>query len=191
MIEGMKQRLRQRGFTMIELLVAISIIGILISVLVVSFDGARNSSRDKAMQAELKELQLAIELYRAQNGAFPVPETAGTCGDPFSAEPYGTDSTCPIDYIQGLVPEFVPSLPSVADSANSNCEIEYRTAADQSWYKLTAIACIAGDERLTHNSELARCPSTCPINNSGDRCHAPDEVFQTSFAVYSAGGQCE
>ena len=60
-------RLRVRGFTLIELLVVIAIIAILAAVLLSSFDEARKSARDDARKAELKELQLALELYKAQN----------------------------------------------------------------------------------------------------------------------------
>jgi prepilin-type N-terminal cleavage/methylation domain-containing protein len=61
----------RRGFTMIELLVVISIIGLLTTILYANFSQGKMQARDKIRKAELKELQLAIELYKAQKSVYP------------------------------------------------------------------------------------------------------------------------
>ncbi len=48
---------------MIELLVVIAIIGILASVVLASLNNARKKSRDARRVADIKQLQLALELY--------------------------------------------------------------------------------------------------------------------------------
>jgi prepilin-type N-terminal cleavage/methylation domain-containing protein len=185
----MKQSLFARGFTMIEVMVVITIIGILASVLYVNFDDARGSARDKTLMSEVKEVQLALELYRAQNGEYPDVPGCGTGVSPAVANtsPSGCGTN---DYISGLVPNFITELPQVADSSNTNCVIEYRRDVSGTWYKLTAINCL-GNSQIDQNNDLARCPSSCRGTSSGDRCHASDAEFQGSFAVYSAGGSCE
>lgn len=61
----------KRGFTLIELLVVIAIIGILSSVVLASLNSARRKGRDARRVADLKQLQLALELYYDANGSYP------------------------------------------------------------------------------------------------------------------------
>lgn len=60
-----------RGFTLIELLVVIAIIGILSSVVLASLNSARTKSRDARRISDIKQLQLALELYNDSNGNYP------------------------------------------------------------------------------------------------------------------------
>ena len=53
----------KRGFTLIELLVVIAIIGILASVVLASLNSARKKGRDARRVADIKQVQLALELY--------------------------------------------------------------------------------------------------------------------------------
>lgn len=62
----------RRGFTLIELLVVIAIIGILASIVLASLNSARRKSRDARRVADIKQLQLALELYfDANSSAYP------------------------------------------------------------------------------------------------------------------------
>lgn len=61
----------QRGFTLIELLVVIAIIGILSSVVLASLNSARTKGRDGRRVADLKQIQLALELHYDSNGSYP------------------------------------------------------------------------------------------------------------------------
>jgi prepilin-type N-terminal cleavage/methylation domain-containing protein len=60
-----------RGFTLIELLVVIAIIGILSSIVLASLNTARLKSRDARRIADMKQLQLALQLYYDANSAYP------------------------------------------------------------------------------------------------------------------------
>jgi len=61
----------QRGFTLIELLVVIAIIGILSSVVLASLNTARTKARDARRVSDIKQLQIALELYYDSNGTYP------------------------------------------------------------------------------------------------------------------------
>ena len=60
-----------KGFTLIELLVVIAIIGILSSVVLASLNSARKKSRDARRVADIKQVQLALELYFDSNKIYP------------------------------------------------------------------------------------------------------------------------
>ena len=73
---------KQRGLTLIELLVIIAIIGILISVVVVSLGGARAGGRDTKRQTNIRQISTALELYYNENIAYVqsavMPTSIGT-----------------------------------------------------------------------------------------------------------------
>ena len=64
--------MRQKGFTLIELLVVIAIIGILSSVVLASLNSAREKSRDARRVSDVKQIQLALELYFDSSSTYPV-----------------------------------------------------------------------------------------------------------------------
>jgi prepilin-type N-terminal cleavage/methylation domain-containing protein len=62
-----------RGFTLIETLIVIAILGILATLIVVSLSDARKKSRDAQRKTDLANVQLALELYADDNeGVYPI-----------------------------------------------------------------------------------------------------------------------
>ena len=65
-------RLAQRvGFTLVELLMVILIIGILISMLVVAVNPVLERARETAVAIEMKQIDLAIEHFNTKYGFYP------------------------------------------------------------------------------------------------------------------------
>ena len=60
-----------KAFTLIELLVVIAIIGILTALAVVSLQNSRRSARDAKRIADVKQIQIALELYYQDNNSYP------------------------------------------------------------------------------------------------------------------------
>lgn len=60
-----------RGFTLVELLVVISILSVLVSVVVVSFRSSQLKGRDAQRKSDLKQIANALELYYSDYGKYP------------------------------------------------------------------------------------------------------------------------
>ncbi len=73
---GGKRYKLKAGFTLIELLVVIAIIGILSSVVLASLNSARTKARDTKRVADIKQLQIALELYYDSNSKYPTNLTS-------------------------------------------------------------------------------------------------------------------
>lgn len=71
---------KQKGFTLIELMVVIAIIGLLASVVLAALGSSRATARDTQRVQTVKEVQKALELYRnANNGNYPCGTTMPGC----------------------------------------------------------------------------------------------------------------
>lgn len=128
--------MKQKGFTLIELLVVIAIIGILSSVVLASLNSARSKGRDATRVTDIKQLQLAFELYFDSCGAYPstvVTTTANGCPsgttlgtfistiptDPTTRAAYGYTSASPYStYVLGATLENTGS-PAVANDIDT------------------------------------------------------------------------
>lgn len=119
-----KLRKATKGFTLIELLVVIAIIGLLASIVLVSLTTAREKARDSRRLGDLRQVQLALELFFDDDNSYSQQALAlrGTVDD------YTTGLTA------DLVPTYMGSVP--VDPLN-NTPNEYRYAAGTS----TGAAC--------------------------------------------------
>ncbi|WKZ24474.1 MAG: prepilin-type N-terminal cleavage/methylation domain-containing protein [Patescibacteria group bacterium] len=73
-----------KAFTLIELLVVIAIIGILSTLVIVALGNSRTSARDAKRLNDLKAMANALELYYADNNAYPEADNFSP-GDTFEA----------------------------------------------------------------------------------------------------------
>lgn len=62
---------KSKGFTLIELMVVISIIALLSSIVLASIRTARQRADNTKIVSEMKSLQTALELYKARFGIYP------------------------------------------------------------------------------------------------------------------------
>jgi prepilin-type N-terminal cleavage/methylation domain-containing protein len=64
---------KQKGFTIVELLVVIVVIAILASISVVAYNGIQQRARDSARDSAVRSLKLALEVYKSDFGKYPDP----------------------------------------------------------------------------------------------------------------------
>lgn len=89
---------RTRGFTLIELLVVVAIIGILSSVVLASLNSARQKGRDTRRISDIKQLQLALELYYDANSSYPTTTLATLAPTYISVIPTDPNPSTPYVY---------------------------------------------------------------------------------------------
>ncbi len=69
-----------RGFTLIEILIVIAIIGLLSTVILAALSTARRGARDAKRISELREMQTALELYYSDSEVYPDGDGLGAGG---------------------------------------------------------------------------------------------------------------
>lgn len=74
-----ESRIKGNGFTLLELLIVISIIGILVAVGLASYSSAQVKARDSRRLQDMKTVQTAMEQYFAENNAYPTNVAAANC----------------------------------------------------------------------------------------------------------------
>jgi prepilin-type N-terminal cleavage/methylation domain-containing protein len=62
---------KNKGFTLIELIITISIIGIIAGILYPNFSKIQQKAKETAMQSVAHSLQMAVESYSLNQGAYP------------------------------------------------------------------------------------------------------------------------
>ena len=68
----------EKGFTIIELLVVVAIIGLLASVVVLGLNDAQLKARDTQRLEQIQQISKALNIYYVNNNQFPIETTATT-----------------------------------------------------------------------------------------------------------------
>jgi len=79
----------KKGFTLVELLIVISILGVLTTIGLVSFASAQMRGRDSQRKSDLKQISTSLELYFSDHQAYPT-STSGK----INACPSTTATSC-------------------------------------------------------------------------------------------------
>lgn len=92
----------RKGFTLIEVLIVMAIIGLLSSILLPNISGAQNKAKEAAVKALVYNIQVEVEGYQIENDSYPegsnisVAELAPLLGlknppkNPFTGKEYTT-----------------------------------------------------------------------------------------------------
>lgn len=139
---NLKRKNKQSGFTLVEIMVVIAIIGMLTNLILTGLGVARSKGRDAKRKADLKQMQTALDLYYNTYNAYP--STGGsTVFYGLSASVAGNcaGGTCTSSgasgWIPNLAPEFISQLPNDPLARTTDFS-GYLYASDGVNYKLIA-----------------------------------------------------
>ncbi len=82
---------KNNGFTLIEILVVVTIIGLLTATAAVTYTAFLKQSRDAKRKTDLEQTRAALEMYRSNNNTYPVGSWTNL-----------SVLTAPVTYIQSL-----------------------------------------------------------------------------------------
>ena len=170
----MTTSIRRGGFTIVELLIVIVVIGILAAISLVAFSSVQAKARDVSRISDLKIIQKAVESYKAINGTYPIGSSGSGAWSGYC--PSFGNST---DYIVGIDQVISSQLPlekKFAPSTNQ-CTLYRSNGTDYIAlaYRTMETIC-GGDPSNACNSEQIR---------SMDRAST---VAEPTIAVWSPGG---
>ncbi len=122
-----------KGFTIVELLVVIVLIGILAALVIISYNGIQQRARNADRISDSNSIQKAIELYYAGNGSYP---KQGTIAPDLAANPPfygGMDTTFPTVILR-LPTAAIVNPQASTGTTNSISENQYGNAMNVANY---------------------------------------------------------
>lgn len=135
----------KKGFTLIEMLIVIAIIGILSSILLVGLGAFRGRGRDARRISDLRQVQNALELHFNSIGRYPLSSEASSwdnlrtalvganigistiSSDPTAGRSYGYCSDDGTEYVLGAILEDAGN-PTLRDQENTTFSCTPNTA---------------------------------------------------------------
>lgn len=143
----------KRGFTLIEMLVVVSLIGILTTLVAANLNAARERGRDAQRKSDSRNIQTALGLYYQDYQAFPANSSSGEitgCGSSgTSACTWGEDWTAGSETYMSVLPK--DPLPGQA--------YKYQATADREGYTLDSCLENKSDDKGQVTSDSAWCSS--------------------------------
>jgi general secretion pathway protein G len=70
----------QRGFTLVEILIVVVILGILAAIVIPQFTQASTEAKENSLKSDLQSLRSQIELYKCQHNDMPPGNTCDSSG---------------------------------------------------------------------------------------------------------------
>ncbi len=116
-----------QGFTIIELLVVISIIGLLATIVLATLNPARAKARDAARELQVQQIHNAVQLYMAETGHSPTLQS--TCDGSLPGTSLADCIATSYDNSNGRWSQFMadlaPYMSSLPATCTSSCSSSY------------------------------------------------------------------
>ncbi len=114
---------KSKGFTFIEIILVIAIIGITSTFIVGNYVTAKQRARDSQRKSDLSLIQAAIEQYKADYNYYPCfSASANECGvDSNATEGWGLISTINDNDVTDLPTKYINKIPSDPTYGGASC----------------------------------------------------------------------
>jgi type IV pilus assembly protein PilA len=132
---------RDQGFTIVELLIVIVVIGILALLVITTYSGIQAKARNSKRQTDVQSIQTQVEAFFSENGYYP-SRTDMNDTSFLSSKLKSLDSGALVDPSNPTKSQTLVAAPAaksyayaVTDSSGNSCETDDTTCAK---YTLTA-----------------------------------------------------
>lgn len=146
-----KKRKGNGGFTLVELLVVVAVIGVIAGIVMAAAGGVQKKAARDQTKAEIKSILVALERYRASNGGYPVLNQPSSSALYTNLTNFMTFRTNQISSMQVLDPYGYPY-----------------------WYRLVTNSADSGAGTINMTSESVEVWSVGPNGKSGFTNNTPN-----------------
>jgi len=127
-----KKQKAQSGFTLLELLVVLAIIGLLASVVIIATQSARSKARDAKRAGDVRQIMNAMEQYHIANNVYPT----GTLSILSFGPGTNIDNPLALDSAPNFVPQYIAFLPVSPLPADGGCSPNTGLGNNNYWYSV-------------------------------------------------------
>ena len=139
----MKLPARTKGFTVVELMIVVAILGIIAAIAIPVYTNYISAARTKRIQAELLQLPVLLEQYRAESlNGYLCPDAAGNCSGK--------------SYTDGAITAFLPAF----EGRGQPPELPYTIDGTQYSFKITFTSDTAATLTATLTGDISQ-TETC------------------------------
>lgn len=133
--------LKERGFTIVELLIVIVVIAILAAISIVAYSGIQNRARNSAGAELANQFQGKVRAFESLTGAKPTGVTSNqftgyVAADHQEADISGIVSKVTVDTTTAAATE--PANPATGDGFWNGEKVIWQTTAQKIWYRTGA-----------------------------------------------------
>jgi general secretion pathway protein G len=155
-----KTAISKTGFTLMEIMIVIAILGILATLVMGAYLASMKKGRDIRRKADLSQLTKAMDMYNADLGNFPVSDNGliRGCGD--TASPPLTDCQWGKPWtlkVNGTDMQYEAQLPQDPVSGHKY----YYSSSDGTYFQLYAVLENTQDPDVTNNNSMTYTGTAC------------------------------
>lgn len=84
---------KQKGFTIVELLIVIVVIAVLAAIVIVAYNGVQERAQESSVRVDMTNIAKQVELHRIDEGSYPSASKLTELGIKVNKQTYGVNPT--------------------------------------------------------------------------------------------------